>query len=80
MIEGRRGVSTVVSNPRRQTSTTQDTKVDPRYEKVSIPEMNMLKNSSTHAIIVHRCGASGSIRACDATGPGSIPGRDKFPA
>ena len=29
--------------------------------------------------IVHRCGASGSMRACQAAGPGSIPGRDKFP-
>ena len=28
---------------------------------------------------VHRCGASGSMRACHATGPGSIPGRDRFP-
>ena len=32
----------------------------------------MLKN-------VHRCGAGGSMRACHAAGPGSIPGRDKFP-
>ena len=30
-------------------------------------------------IIVHRCGASGSMRACHAAGPGSIPGRYKFP-
>ena len=29
--------------------------------------------------IVHRCGASGSMLACHAAGPGSIPGRDKFP-
>ena len=29
--------------------------------------------------IVHRCGASGSMRACHAAGPGSIPGKDKFP-
>ena len=28
---------------------------------------------------VHRCGKSDSIRACHAAGPGSIPGRDKFP-
>ena len=28
---------------------------------------------------LHRCGASGSVRACPAAGPGSIPGRDKFP-
>ena len=28
--------------------------------------------------IVHRCGASGSMRACHAAGPGSFPGRDKF--
>ena len=30
-------------------------------------------------IIVHRCGASGSMRAYHAAGPGSIPGRDRFP-
>ena len=29
--------------------------------------------------IVHRCGPGGSMRACHAAGPGSIPGRDKFP-
>ena len=28
---------------------------------------------------VHRCGESGSMRACHAAGPGSIPGRDRFP-
>ena len=28
---------------------------------------------------VHRCGSGGSMRACHAAGPGSIPGRDKFP-
>ena len=28
---------------------------------------------------VHRCGACGNMRACHAAGPGSIPGRDKFP-
>ena len=28
---------------------------------------------------VHRCGASGSMRACHAEGPGSIPNRDRFP-
>ena len=28
---------------------------------------------------VHRCGASGFMRACHAAGPGSIPGRDRFP-
>ena len=28
---------------------------------------------------VHRCGASGSMRACHVVGPCSIPGRDKFP-
>ena len=29
--------------------------------------------------LVHRCGASGCMRACHAAGPGSIPGRDRFP-
>ena len=28
---------------------------------------------------VHRCGAGGSMRVCQAAGPGSIPVRDKFP-
>ena len=35
--------------------------------------------SSTMRQMVHRCGASGSMRACHAAGPGSIPGRDRFP-
>ena len=30
-------------------------------------------------LIVHRCGTGGSMHACHAAGPGSIPGRDKFP-
>ena len=30
-------------------------------------------------IYVHRCGASGSMRACHTAGLGSIPGQDKFP-
>ena len=29
--------------------------------------------------IVQCCGTSGSMHACHATGPGSIPSRDKFP-
>ena len=29
-------------------------------------------------ILVHRCGAGGSMRACHAAGPGSIPGWDKL--
>ena len=28
---------------------------------------------------VYRCGLGSSMRACHAAGPGSIPGRDKFP-
>ena len=28
---------------------------------------------------VHRCGPGDSMRACHAAGPGSFPGRDKFP-
>ena len=28
---------------------------------------------------IHCCGAGGSMRACHAAGPGSIPGWDKFP-
>ena len=30
--------------------------------------------------VVHRCGPGGRMRARHAAGPGSIPGRDKFPA
>ena len=30
------------------------------------------------SIGVHRCGASGSMRACHAAGPGSIPGEVSF--
>ena len=37
------------------------------------------KSRYCHIIGVHCCGASGSMRACHAAGPGSIPGRDKFP-
>ena len=39
----------------------------------------LLEISSPNSGAVHRCGASGSMRACHAAGPGSIPGRDKFP-
>ena len=28
---------------------------------------------------VHSCGPGGGMHACHAAGPGSIPGRDKFP-
>ena len=28
---------------------------------------------------VHRCGKGGSMPGCHGAGPGSIPGRDKFP-
>ena len=34
---------------------------------------------SLHQIQFHRCGPGGSMRACHAAGPGSIPGKDKFP-
>ena len=35
--------------------------------------------SNFNMYVVHRCGTGGSMRACHAVGPGSIPGRDKFP-
>ena len=38
--------------------------------------------NSKHCMVlklVHRCGACGSMRACHAADPGSIPGRDRFP-
>ena len=41
-------------------------------------EENPEKNLSQDTYPVHRCGTSGSMRACHAAGPGSIPGRDKF--
>ena len=44
-----------------------------KYENIEITQF------SIHYYTVHRCGASGSMRACHAASPGSIPGRDKFP-
>ena len=35
--------------------------------------------SDTPVHWVHRCGPGGSMRACHAAGPGSIPGLYKFP-
>ena len=37
------------------------------------------RNFENIEAVVHRCGVSGSMRACHAAAPGSIPGRDKFP-
>ena len=34
---------------------------------------------NSHSTIVHRCEPGGSMRACHAAGPGSIPSRDKIP-
>ena len=34
---------------------------------------------TAHELAVHRCGSGGSMRDCHEAGPGSIPGRDKFP-
>ena len=52
-------------------------------EKFSFANYSPIANASydpvINIILVHRCGASGSMRACHAAGPGSIPGRDKFP-
>ena len=42
------------------------------------PPSNGLRGSTNE--FVYRCETSGSMRACHAAGPGSIPGRDKFPA
>ena len=41
--------------------------------------MKGLENEAPPHSPVHRYGTSGSMRACHAAGPGSIPGRDKFP-
>ena len=35
--------------------------------------------NTVYSTIVHRCGASGSMRACHVSGPVSVPGRDRFP-
>ena len=37
-------------------------------------------NLKVNKLYVHRCGEGGSMRACHVVGPGSIPGRDMFPA
>ena len=40
----------------------------------------MRKNLHQYVYLTaHRCGASGSKRACHAASPGSIPGWDRFP-
>ena len=39
----------------------------------------IFKLHKLHLNCVHRCGANGSMRACHAVGPGSIPGRVRFP-
>ena len=41
--------------------------------------MNFYKLKYYSLAHVHRRGASGNMRACQAAGPGSIPGQDKFP-
>ena len=40
---------------------------------------SVVKPNKNRKRTVHRCGAVGTMRACHAAGPGSIPGRDKFP-
>ena len=47
---------------------------DPSSLKMSVFDLAIFT-----IVLVHRCGASGSMCACHAAGPGSIPGRDKFP-
>ena len=44
-------------------------------DKHKLPSITM----STTILPVHRCGLGGSMRACQAAGPGSIPGQYKFP-
>ena len=43
--------------------------------KLRIPKRNAIISKDQ----VHRCGPGGIMRACHAAGPGSIPGRDRFP-
>ena len=40
---------------------------------------NMFNKRTADKGLVHRFGPGGSMLACHAAGPGSIPGRDKFP-
>ena len=59
----------------------------PRAESPIDPEWGALSVHGTRGDLytipvvrgVHRCETDGSMRACHAAGPGSIPGRDKFP-
>ena len=48
-------------------------------ENESILSTVNMKFKVSHYGRVHRCGLGGSMRACHAAGPGSIPSRDKFP-
>ena len=61
--------------------------IEPEQEK-NISEMFQFLHLSLHFLAftapltifkVHRCGTSGSMRACHAAGLGSFPGWDKFP-
>ena len=58
--------------------------------KVDLSWQNILRSTTGRVIVIYhnpkkknrqnvqRCGASGSMRACHAAGPGSIPGRRSF--
>ena len=50
-------------------------------EATSLTIYNISHNDIVISIscFVHRSGPDGSMRACHAAGPVSIPGRDKFP-
>ena len=61
-----------------------------RSDRCLLKRKNLGKSDSVHnfigrmgvrnsSVTVHRCGSSGSMRACRSAGPGSIPDRDKFP-
>ena len=39
---------------------------------------NNNNNKIIIVLLVHGCGTGGSMRACQAAGPGSIPGWDRF--
>ena len=59
--------------------TTQYFQIGQYISKVLIPSIILHNLWILPTNGVHRCGTGGSMRACHAVGPGSIPSRDKFP-
>ena len=51
----------------------------PAMIQIFLSKIIICMSSDIQNFQVHRCGPGGSMRACHAAGPGSIPGSDKFP-